>query len=75
MLNLLLGIIIGSALTTAVVGATDYLGNIDGGYLSHSETQAVLGETRTREALETIQMQRQNYLDEQVKGAGKAPCR
>ena len=74
MRNLVLGIIIGSALTTAVVGAADYLGNAGGGYLSQNETEAVLGEIRTREALETIQMMRQNYLDQQVRNAGKLPC-
>ena len=67
MRNLLLGILIGSALTTATVGAGDYL--------HPSETQAVLGEIRTREALETIQMQRQNYLDGQIRDAAKIPCR
>ena len=74
MRNLLLGILIGSALTTATVGAADYLGG-GSNYLTPNETQAVLGEIRTREALETIQMQRQNYLDGQVRDAGKAPCR
>jgi hypothetical protein len=73
MRNLLLGILIGSCLTTAMVGAADYLGT-GGSYLNQNETQAVLGEIRTREALETIQMQRQNYLDQHVREAGKAPC-
>lgn len=74
MRNLLLGILIGSALTTAVVGAGDYLHN-GSGYMNQNDTQATLGEIRTREALETIQMQRQNYLDQQVRDAGKLPCR
>lgn len=75
MRNLLLGVLIGSMLTTAVVGAADYLGTGSGNYLSPNETQAILGEIRVREALETIQMQRQNYLDQQVRDAGKLPCR
>ena len=75
MKNLLLGIIIGSVLTTAVVGATDYLGTGGGNYLSQNETQAILGEIRIREALETINMQRQNYLDQQINTMGKTPCR
>ncbi len=69
MRKLTLGIIIGSVLTTIIVGAADYLGA--GG---SDETQAVLGEIRIREALETIQMGRQNYLDGQVHDAGKWPC-
>lgn len=73
--NLLLGILLGSALTTALVGATDYLGGSTGSYLRPSETQAILGDTRIRQALETIEMQRQNYLDQQVRDAGKLPCR
>jgi hypothetical protein len=65
-----LGILIGSALTAATVGAGDYL------YPQYeNETQAILGDIRVREALETIQMQRQNYLDQQVRDAGKLPCR
>jgi hypothetical protein len=61
MKQLLLGVLIGSALTTVTVGAGDYLG-IGGSYLHpHNETQAILNEIRVREALETIQMQRQNY--------------
>ena len=74
--RLILGIIIGATLTTAVVGAGDYLGTGGGNYLPHNETQAILGEIRIREALETIQMQRQNYLDQQVRDSGKLlPCR
>jgi hypothetical protein len=73
MRKLTLGIIIGyvltTVLTTIIVGAADYLGA--GG---SDETQAVLGEIRIREALETIQMGRQNYLDGQVHDAGKWPC-
>ncbi len=67
MRNLLLGVLIGSALTAALVEAGDYL--------HPSETQQILSEIRTREAMESIQMQRQNYLDQQVDRAGKAPCR
>jgi hypothetical protein len=74
MKNLILGIILGSALTAAVGGAADYLGT-GGSYLHPSETQAILGEIRVREALETIQLQRQNYLDQQVRDAGRVPCR
>lgn len=76
MKNLMLGIIFGSALTAAVVGAGDYLGTGgSGGYLHPSETQVILGEIRVREALETINMQRQNYLDQQINNLGKAPCK
>ena len=77
MKNLILGIILGSILTAAMVGAGDYLGTGgSGGYLHPSETQAILGEIRVREALETINMQRQNYLDQQVTNLGKsAPCK
>ena len=75
MKNLLLGAIIGSVLTTAVVGAADYLGTGGGNYLSQNETQVILGEIRIREALETINMQRQNYLDQQIGTMGKTPCR
>ena len=68
MRNLLLGVLIGSALTAALVEAGDYL--------HPSETLQILSEFRIREALETIQMQRQNYLDAQVRDAGKLlPCR
>lgn len=67
MKGLWLGILIGSCLTTAMGWAADYL--------YPNETQAILGEIRTREALESIQMQRQNYLDRQVDEAGKVPCR
>jgi hypothetical protein len=74
MKNLMLGIILGSALTAAVGGAADYLGT-GGSYLHPSETQAILGEIRVRQALETIEMQRQNYLDGQVRDAGRLPCR
>ena len=53
MRNLLLGIILGSVLTTAAVGAaSDYLGTGGGNYLKGNETQAILGEIRIREALE-----------------------
>ncbi len=75
MKQLILGILIGSALTAAVAGAGDYLGAAGGNYLSPNETQAILGEIRVREALETIQMQRQTYLDQQVRDAGKLPCK
>lgn len=75
MRNLLLGVLIGSAFTAATVGAGDYLGTGGGNYLSNNETQAILGEIRIREALETANMARQNYLDQQVRDAGKAPCR
>ena len=75
MRNLLLGIVIGSCLTAGVVGAGDYLGTGGNSYLHPSETQAILGEIRIREALETINMQRQNYLDQQIANIGKAPCR
>ncbi len=67
MKNLLLGIIFGSTLTAGLVGAGDYL--------HPSETQTILNDIRVREALETINMQRQNYLDQQVREAGKTPCR
>jgi hypothetical protein len=75
MKNLLLGILIGSALTTMTVGAADYLNTGGASYLYPNETQAILGEIRVREALETIQMQRQNYLDQQVRDAGRVPCK
>ena len=75
MRNLIFGIIIGSALSAGIVGAGDYLGTGGGNYLSQNETQAILGDIRVREALETINMQRQNYLDQQIANAGKAPCR
>jgi hypothetical protein len=75
MRNLLLGVIIGSVLTTITVGAADYLGTGHGSYLQPNEAQTIIGEIRMREALETIQMQRQNYLDQQVRDAGKLPCR
>ena len=75
MRNLILGILLGSALTAGIVGAGDYLGPGGNGYLHPSETQAILGEIRVREALESIQMQRQNYLDQQINTLGKAPCR
>lgn len=67
--NLLLGILIGSALTTMTVGAGDYL------HSTPQEAQSILSETRLRQALETIEMGRQNYLDGQVRDAGKLPCR
>jgi len=69
MKNLLLGILIGSALTTVTVGAADYL------YSGTHDVQSDLADTRFRQALETIEMQRQNYLDQQVRDAGKLPCR
>ena len=76
MRNLLLGIILGSALTTGLVFAGDYLGaGGHGNYLGQSETQQILQDIRTREFLETVQMNRQNYLDQQVQDAGKLPCR
>jgi hypothetical protein len=74
MKNLILGIILGSALTAAVGGAADYLG-AGRSYLHPNETQAILGEIRVREALETIQIQRQNYIDQQVRDSGRVPCR
>ena len=75
MRNLLLGIILGSLLTTAAVGAADYLGTGSGNFLHPSDVQSTLGEIRVREALESIQLQRQGYLDNQVNQMGKAPCR
>ena len=75
MKNLILGMLLGSALTAAGVGAADYLGTSGGNYLSNNETQVILGEIRIREALETINIQRQNYLDQQVREAGEMPCR
>ncbi len=76
MKNLTLGILIGSILTTALVGAGDYLGAGNGHYLSsEQQVQGILGETRFRQALESIEMGRQNYLDGQVRDAGKLPCR
>lgn len=74
MRNILLGIVLGSTLTTVTVGAADYLGT-GGSYLHPNETQALLNDIRVREALETIQMGRQNYLDGQVRDAGQLPCR
>lgn len=74
MTHLLLGIVLGSVLTTVTVGAADYLGT-GGSYLHPNETQAILGDIRIREALETIQLQRQHYLDGQVHDAGQSPCR
>ena len=73
--NLLLGIVLGSTLTAGLVGAGDYIGTGGGSYLSQNETQAILGEIRIREALETLNMQRQNYLDQQINTMGKTPCR
>ena len=75
MKHLMLGIIIGAFLTTAAVGAADYLGTGGGHYLKGNETQAILGEIRVREALETVNLMRQNYLDNQVREAGRVPCR
>ena len=75
MKNLLIGVFIGSLLTTAIVGAGDYLSTGGNNYLHPSETQAILGEIRIREALETINLQRQNFLDQQIANAGTAPCR
>ena len=75
MRNILLGIVIGSCLTTALVGAGDYLGTGSNSYLHPSETQAILGEIRTRQALETLDMMRRNYLDQQINEMGRAPCR
>ena len=75
MRNLILGMLLGSALTAVGVGAADYLGTGSNSYLHPSETQSILGEIRIREALETLNMQRQNYLDQQINNAGKAPCR
>ena len=75
MKNLLLGVLIGSTLTAGLVGAADYLNGTGSNYLHPSETQAILGEIRVREALETINMQRQNYLDQQISTMGKTPCR
>ena len=74
MKNLLLGIVIGSCLTGVGVGAGDYLSTGGNNYLHPSETQSILGEIRIREALETINMQRQNYLDQQIANMGKMPC-
>jgi hypothetical protein len=71
MKNFMLGIIIGSLLTAVGAGfAADYLHSSGGSY---SNEQAIIGEIRIREALETIQMGRQNYLDGQVRDAGKLP--
>lgn len=76
MRNLTLGILIGSILTTAMVGAADYLGGGNGHDLTPGqEIQGILAETRFRQALETVEVQRQNYLDGQVREAGKLPCR
>lgn len=76
MKNLTLGILIGSVMTTALVGAADYLGGGNGHYLTPGqEIQGILADTRVRQALETIEMQRQDYLDQQVRDAGKLPCR
>ena len=75
MRNLLLGIILGSVLTTAAVGAADYLGTGSGNFLHPSDVQSTLGEIRVREALESIQLQRQYLADQQVREAGKLPCR
>ena len=74
MKTFILGLVLGSALTTAVVGAQSYLGTGGGNYLAYNETQAILGEIRIREALETVQMLRQHYLDQQIANAGKTPC-
>ena len=74
MKNLVLGIILGSVLTTLGVGAADYLAPSSSNYLHTNEFQSVLGEIRTREALETIQMYRQDYLDNTVHEAGRTPC-
>ena len=71
----MLGIILGSTLTAGLVGAGDYLGSGANSYLHPSETQAILSEIRVREAQETINMQRQNYFDQQINNAGKVPCR
>ena len=75
MRNLILGVLLGSCLTAGIVGAGDYLGTGSNSYLHPSETQAILGEIRVREALETINMQRQNFLDQQINTMGKTPCR
>lgn len=75
MRNLLLGVLIGSCLTAGIVGAGDYLSTGGGNYLSNNETQAILGEIRTRQALETLDMMRRNYLDQQVNEMGRTPCR
>lgn len=73
--NLVIGFLLGSVLTAGAVAAGDsYLGTGSGSYLHPSETQVILGEIRVREALETINMQRQNYLDQQIHTAGKLPC-
>ncbi len=72
MKNFMIGIVVGTLLTAAIVPAADYLHSSGGGY---SSEQAVIGEIRIREALESIEFQRQNYLDGQVRDAGKLPCR
>ncbi len=69
MRQLLLGIVLGSTLTAVMVQAGDYLRP------GHSSVQETLSDTRIRQALETIQAQRQDYLDQQVRDAGKLPCR
>ena len=76
MKNLVIGFIVGSTLMAGLVFAGDYLGTGGhGNYLGQSETQQILQDIRTREFLETVQMNRQNYLDQQVRDAGKLPCR
>ena len=74
MKTFILGLIMGSLLTAGLVSAQGYLGTGGGNYLSNNETQAILGEIRVREALETIQLQRQYLTDRQIDAMGKAPC-
>lgn len=74
MRKVLLGVVLGSTLTAGLVGAGDYLGTGGGNYLHQNEVQSTLSDIRLREALETIQLQRQHYLDQQVRDAGKLPC-
>ena len=78
MKNLMLGIILGSVLTTIGVGAADYLGTTGPGYLGRSSDQQLLDYIRGRQGLENLdamrRMAEQNQLDHQLDHL-KPPCR
>ena len=78
MKNLLIGIIIGSVLTTIGVGAADYLGTTGPGYLGRTPEIQLYDYVRGRQGLENLdamrRMAEQNQLDHQLDHL-KPPCR
>ena len=81
MKGLILGTILGSALTAAVGGAADYLGGSSGSadYLGRSPQIQLYDYIRGRQALENIDAMRrmadQDRLDHQLDFLGRTPCK